>query len=186
MKARSLRIKLIDRPSLHLQEWGYGDRACLLIHGFGDGSYVWNEFAPSLASHYHTFAIDLRGHGDSEWDRKADYDVRTHVADVVEVIRTFQWDGVALVGRSMGGDIAIRAAIDCHECILGGRRLWSQFDSGGNSTGSRGILRRHPDISIGFGLCPMACGTAASCATASHRPNGSLRTVFTGGWLLST
>jgi pimeloyl-ACP methyl ester carboxylesterase len=104
---------------LHLQEWGIGRDICLLIHGFGEGSYVWNEFAPSLASYYHTFAVDLRGHGDSDWDANADYDVQTHVSDVIKIINTIGWNRISLVGHSMGGDIAIRVAIETRELISG-------------------------------------------------------------------
>jgi len=119
MSARPLRIKLTDGSKLHLQEWGGGKHACFLIHGFGEGSYVWSEFALLAASQYRTFAIDLRGHGDSDWDRNGDYDVRTHVADVVQIIRSLGRTRLALVGHSMGADIAIRVATECRECILG-------------------------------------------------------------------
>jgi pimeloyl-ACP methyl ester carboxylesterase len=119
MSARPLRIKLTDGPKFHLQEWGGGKHACFLIHGFGEGSYVWNEFALLAASHYHTFAIDLRGHGDSDWDRNGDYDVGTHVADMVQIIRALGRTRIALVGHSMGADIAIRVAAECREYILG-------------------------------------------------------------------
>jgi pimeloyl-ACP methyl ester carboxylesterase len=119
MSARPLRINLADGPKFHLQEWGGGKHACFLIHGFGEGSYVWSEFALLAASHYHTFAIDLRGHGDSDWDQNGDYDVGTHVADMVQIIRTLGRTRLALVGHSMGADIAIRVAIECRENILG-------------------------------------------------------------------
>jgi pimeloyl-ACP methyl ester carboxylesterase len=119
MSSRSLHVKLADGRSVHLKEWGHGQRVCLLIHGFGEGGYVWNEFAPSVALYYRTFAIDLRGHGDSDWDHKRNYDVKTHVVDVIKVIQALGWRRIALVGHSMGGDIAIRVATECRECILG-------------------------------------------------------------------
>ena len=119
MSARPLRIQLADGLEFHLREWGDGNHACFLIHGFGEGSYVWNEFAVLAASHYHTFAIDLRGHGDSDWDRNGDYDVGTHVVDVVRIIRTLGRTRIALVGHSMGAEIAIRVASECREHILG-------------------------------------------------------------------
>jgi pimeloyl-ACP methyl ester carboxylesterase len=119
MRSRSLHITVFNDHSFHLREWGHGERTCLLIHGFGEGGYVWNEFAPSVARSYRTFAIDLRGHGDSDWDHNRNYDVETHVSDVVRIIRTLGWHRIALVGHSLGGDIAIRVATECPECILG-------------------------------------------------------------------
>jgi pimeloyl-ACP methyl ester carboxylesterase len=90
-----------------------------LIHGLGDGSYVWNDFLPTITSHYDTVAVDLRGHGDSDWDPETRYDVRTHVVDVIHVVRALGLDHLVLIGHSMGGDIAIRVATECCKRIEG-------------------------------------------------------------------
>jgi pimeloyl-ACP methyl ester carboxylesterase len=94
--------------------------------------------------HYHTFAIDLCGHGDSAWDRGGDYNIRAHVADVISVVRTFAWKNIALVGHSMGADIAIRVAIECPECVLG--LVLVDF---GPVLNSEGLLRVHEDFRAG-------------------------------------
>jgi pimeloyl-ACP methyl ester carboxylesterase len=57
-------------PQLHVERYDAGLPAVLLIHGGGDGAFVWDLFAPALARRFTTLAVDLRGHGDSgEWSR---------------------------------------------------------------------------------------------------------------------
>jgi pimeloyl-ACP methyl ester carboxylesterase len=104
---------------MYLQRLGRGGRGCLMIHGIGEGSYVWNELLPTIASHYEAFALDLRGHGDSEWDPHGRYDVHTHVADVLHILRVLNLHRVVLIGHSMGGDIAFRVAMKCNKRIVG-------------------------------------------------------------------
>src|SRR5689334_17237183 len=55
---------------LHLLEWGEaGQRPpILLLHGFQEHAHAWDWLAPLLvAAGHHVLALDLRGHGDSEW-----------------------------------------------------------------------------------------------------------------------
>ena|SRR6202035_228700 len=119
MHSRSLGIVQPNGLILHLLQSGRGTRPCLMIHGFGDGGYIWNEFLPTIASHYEAFALDLRGHGDSEWDPEARYDAQAHVADVVHVIRVLNLHRLVLIGHSMGGEIAMRVAMECAKRIVG-------------------------------------------------------------------
>jgi pimeloyl-ACP methyl ester carboxylesterase len=104
---------------LRLRRAGGGGHSCLMIHGFGEGGYVWDRVLPAIASHYDAIALDLRGHGDSEWDAKARYDVQAHVEDVVHVIRMLDLHRLVLVGHSMGGEIAIHVAAQCADRVAG-------------------------------------------------------------------
>jgi pimeloyl-ACP methyl ester carboxylesterase len=119
MHSRSLGIVQPNGLILRLLQSGRGSRPCLMIHGFGDGSYIWNEFLPTIASHYEAFALDLRGHGDSEWDPEARYDAQAHVTDVVHAIRVLGLRRLVLIGHSMGGEIAMRVAMECGKRIVG-------------------------------------------------------------------
>ena len=113
------KVKLPGGLSLNVQEWGKGANCCLFIHGFGDGGYVWRNLAADIAADFHSFALDLRGHGDSDWDPKARYDLTSYVADVVHVMESIGRKNLVLVGHSLGGDIAIRVASLCGKNILG-------------------------------------------------------------------
>jgi pimeloyl-ACP methyl ester carboxylesterase len=84
--------------------------ACILLHGFGDGAFVWALFAPYLTTDLRTLAIDFRGHGDSSWDLLARYSVEWHVADILHVIDTLGLERYVLVGHSLGGAVALQIA----------------------------------------------------------------------------
>src|SRR5215813_5106605 len=66
-----------NRLRHHLLEWGDGTSLVLLLHGFLEHAHAWHLIGPALAAAgYHVFALDWRGHGDSEWvgsggDRKS-------------------------------------------------------------------------------------------------------------------
>lgn len=92
---------------LHVREWGRGAPTCLLIHGFGEGCFVWDDFAAQLSAG--SMAIDLRGHGDSQWDPQGRYDVQSHTRDVVDVIDALD-PGRVLIGHSLGANVGIRVA----------------------------------------------------------------------------
>jgi len=99
-----------ENLSLSVRDLGEGRRTCILLHGFGEGSYVWDAFISDIASAARLIAIDFRGHGDSSWDPQARYTVLRHVMDVLQVIETLRLDRCVLVGHSLGGAVALRVA----------------------------------------------------------------------------
>jgi pimeloyl-ACP methyl ester carboxylesterase len=120
MQYQSLTVTLAAGTlSLHINQWGTGNEACILLHGFGEGAYVWDKFAPSIAKLFRMLAVDLRGHGDSWWHPTGEYDVEGHVADVVEVIDALRVERFVLVGHSLGGEIAIRIAAARQKSVIG-------------------------------------------------------------------
>jgi pimeloyl-ACP methyl ester carboxylesterase len=93
--------------TLHLRKWGSGECALVLLHGFGEGSYVWNHIAPQLTRHGCVLALDFRGHGDSDPDPQGRYALASHVADATFAMNYFDLRNVILVGHSFGARIAI-------------------------------------------------------------------------------
>ena len=84
----------------------YGDPASppvLLLHGGGQTRHAWGGTAGALAeAGRHAVALDLRGHGDSDWDPEGDYGVDALAADVISIARHFP-ARPAMVGASLGG-----------------------------------------------------------------------------------
>jgi len=120
MQAREFTVtSAADGARLHIREWGAGSDVCILIHGFGEGAYVWNRFAPSVARLFRTLTVDLRGHGESSWDPTGRYPVECHVADMLDVIEALRLKRLVMVGHSLGGDIAIRIAAARPRTIVG-------------------------------------------------------------------
>lgn len=81
----------------------------VLLHGGGQTRHAWGTTASVLAaSGWRAYTIDLRGHGDSDWDAEGDYSFDAFVADVVEVARALPRPP-AIVGASLGGICSLAA-----------------------------------------------------------------------------
>jgi pimeloyl-ACP methyl ester carboxylesterase len=95
---------------LHYVEAGEGT-PLLLLHGFLEWSYTWRHNLPALAGVARVLALDLRGFGLSERNRRRGHSL----GDQVEVVRGFMdqlgIERAVLCGHSMGGEIALRFAL---------------------------------------------------------------------------
>ncbi len=83
--------------------------ALLLLHGVGLNADSWGLQLPTLVSHYHVYALDMPGHGDSGLlagrPALADFVQALHCF-IVEVVKK----RVLLVGHSMGALLALSYA----------------------------------------------------------------------------
>jgi pimeloyl-ACP methyl ester carboxylesterase len=97
-----------NRLRHHLLEWGDGGRPVLLLHGFLEHAWAWERAAPLLAAAgLHVFALDFRGHGDSEWVGPGGYyHFADYAADLAGVVRGLG-GRTAIVGHSMGASAAL-------------------------------------------------------------------------------
>ncbi len=83
--------------------------AVIMLHGFSDSSFSWSEVLPQLSPEFHVFALDQRGHGDS--DRPDDgYTIGDFAGDVVAFMDAVGLPSATVVGHSMGSWIAQRVA----------------------------------------------------------------------------
>lgn len=84
--------------------WGSMDAPpVLLLHGGGQTRHAWGGTAKALAQQgWYAVALDLRGHGESEWAPDGDYMIDSYVADLHKVLANFR-QKPALVGASLGG-----------------------------------------------------------------------------------
>lgn len=82
----------------------------VLIHGAANSSGVWRFWQEHLAGRgWPSYALDLRGHGESEALDLADVGMADYVADVLSVVRDLREPPV-LLGWSMGGLVGMMAA----------------------------------------------------------------------------
>jgi len=98
---REIRIHTLEWPSV-------ATRPLLFLHGGGAHAHWWSHIAPRFADTHRPFALDLRGHGDSDHSPNGyPPDVLAH--DVESVID--QLGGSAeVIGASLGGIVALRVA----------------------------------------------------------------------------
>ncbi|MET0421749.1 MAG: alpha/beta hydrolase [Acidimicrobiia bacterium] len=97
----------------HFEEWGEpGNPQVLLLHGGNQSAHSWDLVSLHLADRYHVFALDQRGHGDSEWTRDLDYSTTAKAADAVAFIADQGLERPVVIGHSMGGMVATHAVLD--------------------------------------------------------------------------
>ncbi|MGH9717004.1 MAG: alpha/beta fold hydrolase [Candidatus Acidiferrales bacterium] len=98
---------------LKLQFWDYGQDskpALVLVHGGLDHARNWDWVARTLREHYHVYALDLRGHGNSAWAPGAMYSIAEHVLDLSALLDIIDDFPIRLVGHSLGGGIVLHYA----------------------------------------------------------------------------
>jgi esterase len=96
----------------HFLEWGQPDApALLLLHGGNQSAHSWDLVSLHLSDRYHVFALDQRGHGDSEWSREVDYSVEAKVADALAFTEDQRLSSPVIVGHSSGGVVAMKMAL---------------------------------------------------------------------------
>ena len=90
----------------------------ILIHGVGSNAYMYNKTAGLLqeATQAEVYAIDLRGHGQSEGNSgDVDY-INQYVDDLADIIKAIRKEKpkgkIIIAGHSMGGGIALRYAME--------------------------------------------------------------------------
>jgi pimeloyl-ACP methyl ester carboxylesterase len=73
-------------------------------------SHVWDRFAAMLAGDMRAIAVDLRGHGDSEWVTPPAYSLQDYRDDVEALLQQMEARRYSVVGHSMGGLVGLLLA----------------------------------------------------------------------------
>ncbi|HEY2791910.1 MAG TPA: alpha/beta fold hydrolase, partial [Micromonosporaceae bacterium] len=80
----------------------WGGPPVLLLHGGGQTRHSWGGTTSQLAeAGFLVVSLDLRGHGDSEWEPAGDY-AMSRFADDVRAVLADLGRPAALVGASLG------------------------------------------------------------------------------------
>jgi pimeloyl-ACP methyl ester carboxylesterase len=100
-----------QRLRLHYVDWGNPQAPpVLLVHGGRDHCRNWDWVARALRENYHVIALDLRGHGDSQWILGGTYTTTDYVYDIAQLIHQLELAPLRIIAHSMGGYIALRYA----------------------------------------------------------------------------
>jgi pimeloyl-ACP methyl ester carboxylesterase len=96
----------------HFTEWGDADSPpVILLHGGNQSSHSWDLVSLHLADRYHVYALDQRGHGDTEWSRELDYSMGAMAGDVLAFVEDQAIERPVIFGHSMGGRVTLEAAL---------------------------------------------------------------------------
>jgi len=100
------------RTGISLAADTYGDpsnQLVLFLHGGGQTRHAWGGAARALAElGFYTIATDHRGHGDSGWCEKGEYELEVFAHDLLALLEQLNQKPI-IVGASLGGISALRA-----------------------------------------------------------------------------
>jgi pimeloyl-ACP methyl ester carboxylesterase len=100
----------IEGVPIHYIESGSGANAAVLIHGFLGHTYTFRHTIPELASDHRVIAVDLKGYGYSGRLKKSNHSLTEQARLVSRLMDHFSIDHGAIIGHSMGGEVAMRLA----------------------------------------------------------------------------
>jgi pimeloyl-ACP methyl ester carboxylesterase len=83
--------KFFESQRLKISYWDWGNEDApplVLVHGGRDHSRQWDKVARVFRDRFHVVAMDMRGHGDSDWAVGSQYGLPDMALDVVRMIET--------------------------------------------------------------------------------------------------
>jgi pimeloyl-ACP methyl ester carboxylesterase len=96
---------------MHVERFGHGGTAVILLHGFATCSFLWRNVAPAITEAGHTaYAVDLFGHGESDRPFDADFGIAAQAEYLDAAMTALRVARAVLVGVDIGGDVALRLA----------------------------------------------------------------------------
>jgi pimeloyl-ACP methyl ester carboxylesterase len=97
---------------VYYEDYGSGDQAVVLIHGWGASLRTWDYTLPMLCDAGHRVVLmDHRGCGGSDKDF-SDFSIEAIASDVVALVSELGLTQVVLNGWSLGGAVVVQAAAD--------------------------------------------------------------------------
>jgi pimeloyl-ACP methyl ester carboxylesterase len=99
----------VDGLRMRYLDWGPSTGTpVLFLHGGALSAHTWDLVCAALqVDGYRSIALDLRGHGDTDWAPDGDYSIATFAADVDRFVAALDLDSFFLVGMSLGGLAAV-------------------------------------------------------------------------------
>lgn len=90
-----------DGRKLSFLKWGTAAPRLVLVHGGSQNAHTWDTVALGLGESL--IAVDLPGHGHSDWRSDAAYSPASMAADLAEVVAAHAPQAEMVVGMSLGG-----------------------------------------------------------------------------------
>ena len=110
MQADVLRVP-VGPGAMHVERFGHGGTAVILIHGFATSSFLWRNVAPAITDAGHTaYALDLFGHGESDRPIDADFGIAAQAEYLDAAMTALRVARGIVVGVDIGGNVALRLA----------------------------------------------------------------------------
>ena len=121
-------LELAGRPSVRRVEvavaaarsssalvWGDGEPAVVLVHGGAQNAHTWDTVILALGKELghpvSAVAVDLPGHGHSDWRADGRYSPQNLADDLAVAVQALAPEAAAVVGMSLGGMTALQLAV---------------------------------------------------------------------------
>lgn len=101
-------VRLPDGRSMSALVWGTDEPVLVLVHGTGQNAHTWDTVALDLG--VPLVAVDLPGHGHSDWRDDATYAVPSLADDLAVAVRALAPSSALVVGMSLGGLVCLSLA----------------------------------------------------------------------------
>ena len=112
-------VERLKRGPISALRWGSAEPPrVVFLHGGGQNAHTWDTVILGLG--LPALAIDLPGHGRSDWREDGDYEPILNAQAVEPMIRDLAPDAELVVGMSLGGLTAMRLAVSAPDLV---RRL---------------------------------------------------------------
>lgn len=109
-------VMRVDGRRVHYRQWGPANASPLvLIHGYPGHTHTWDGFAEAMRDGHRVIALDLAGHGESDW---ADtYSFTGWVSDIHALVLELGLSRFTMAGHSLGSTTGFCFA-DTHPAML--------------------------------------------------------------------
>jgi len=108
-------MRIINGINIHYEQYGRPiteeEDVLVLIHGYLSSTFSFRFLIPYLQEDYAVLAIDLPGFGKSDKTKHFHYSLHSYGQLVLDSLQAFGIQKAILIGHSMGGQIALQAAL---------------------------------------------------------------------------
>ena len=100
------RFLMAGSTPLHIADSERGEKCVVLLHGYLESMYVWDEFLPLNTPKVRVITVDIPGHGISQVS--GEIHTMEYIADVIhDMLDAMGIEKITLVGHSMGGYVSL-------------------------------------------------------------------------------
>ena len=104
--------------NFHYRDWGGEGPPLVLLHGLASNCRIWDLTAPQLTSRFTVYALDQRGHGQTDGPDHG-YDFQSICSDLQAFTQHLGLERPVLAGHSWGGNVVLQYAADYADAIAG-------------------------------------------------------------------
>lgn len=108
-------VERVDAGKISALRWGTSAPRIIFLHGGGQNAHTWDTVIVGLGEP--ALAVDLPGHGHSDWREDGDYSPQLNADTLAPVLRELAPTAELVVGMSLGGLTAIRLAAAAPELV---------------------------------------------------------------------